>query len=633
MAPKVKNIFKSLAFFCSFSILLALAPPSITNMDVKAKIQELLKIHVIHHDLSVELVAKSLLRFVDELDPLKTYLLDSEIAPLIHLDELQSKKVQTEMKEGNYAHYKLIYNLMLTAIERRNELEKKLSCEPLAPEKASVEVSTFCKTEQELYERLSTIRKLQLHSAKLIEEKKPAQILKLHEKIRLGLEQDIAHQDELFRDRQLHAYILKAFASSLDAHTAYFTPVEANDFLIQVQQRLYGIGVLLKDDLDGLRITKIIDGGPAHKTKKLELEDKIIAVNDEPIIGLSIRDAVEKIRGPQGTNVFLTILRKDSKVQIEIYRDEIIFEENRFNSKLIEKEDGSILHFHLYSFYEDRNNSSEKDLLHALKEAEAKGPIKGVILDLRENTGGLMSQAVYVAGLFLQRGVVVSIKDAIQGVHHLRNLRHTPLFKGPLIVLIDRLSASSSEIVAQSLKEYGRALIVGDPESYGKGSYQVFSLDPNRPINQKGETKVTRGLYYTVSGKSPQKMGVSSDIIVKGPFGDSEIGEKFHPNALCPDEIAPNFIDSLTDLTPLLRFKVRRNAPQEQFNIDPLLIQALQKQSEARLKGNSRYNELQLQKEISSSTKELETLVFEETLNIIDDFAKHPASQPFISSK
>ena len=310
---------------------------------------------------------------------------------------------------------------------------------------------------------------------------------------------------------------MKATAESLDSHTNYFTPSEANQFMIQVQQRLFGIGAQLRDNLDGFSVMRILENSPASQSSKLKINDKIIAVNHEPIVGLDITEAVDLIRGEKGTPVVLTILRETcketrqiEKLDIELIRNEVVLEESRLETSLEPFGDGVIAHLRLFSFYQDPKSSSAGDIRKALENIKKDHKLAGVILDLRSNAGGLLPQAVAVTGLFINKGIVVSIKDNSGKLQHLREIEGKPVWDGPLTVLVNRASASAAEIVAQTLQDYGRAIIVGDDHTFGKGTFQTFTLDPinNPKVNPQGEYKVTRGRYYTVSGKSPQLVGV-----------------------------------------------------------------------------------------------------------------------------
>jgi carboxyl-terminal processing protease len=205
----------------------------------------------------------------------------------------------------------------------------------------------------------------------------------------------------------------------------------------------------------------------------------------------------------------------------------------------------------LYHFYENEaGDSSEKDIRNAIEQFRKQGELTGLILDLRENPGGFLSQAVKVAGLFISNGVVVISKYGKGEVHYLRSVSGRSFFNGPLVILTSKMSASAAEIVAQTLQDYGVALVVGDEHTFGKGSIQYQTVtDPRSDFF----FKVTVGRYYTVSGKSTQIDGVLADIVVPSSYAPYKIGERFLDYPLSPDHVSPAFVDPLTDLDAKVR--------------------------------------------------------------------------------
>ena len=293
---------------------------------------------------------------------------------------------------------------------------------------------------------------------------------------------------------------------------------------------------------------------------------------------MEITEAVELIRGEKGTPVQLTLLRSNGEeenkqmetVQIELTRNEIVLEETRLETSFEPYGDGMIAHIKLFSFYQDPKSSSASDIRKTIEQIKKDYKLKGVILDLRSNSGGLLTQAVSVTGLFINKGIVVSIKENTGKVQHLREVEGKPAWDGPLLVLVNRASASAAEIVAQTLQDYGRALVIGDESTFGKGSFQTFTLDPisNPKVNPQGEYKVTRGRYYTVSGKSPQLVGVQSDIVIPGLLSELDIGEKFAKYPLETDQIEPHFEDDLSDISPFHRVQL---GPMYKYNLQTQL--------------------------------------------------------------
>lgn len=556
-----------LLFLCSFFTLCDAKPPALTPRDTKSKIQEILRAHVSYQALDTQIIQRALSNYLEEVDPIKTYLLSTEIEPLQNPSPETLQNILQGIEKEDFSFFFLFHDAFLTTIERRALLEKEIAIAPMPIDVHASEFKslTWLDSTEALKERLLRIKALQMHTATKLSSEDQAKLEQKLDKRRKHREEELRGKNTEERKQIVLAYVLKSISSALDSQTAYFTPTEATQFMMQVQQKLYGIGAQLRDDLNGLSIIRLIDGGPAALSGKLRLSDKIIAVNQEPIIGLDISEAVEMIRGKQGTSVCLTILRtsegeKEDTFTIDIVRDEVVLKETRLETSSYPVGDGVIGIFHLFSFYDDRKNSSAQDLYQAIAEMKKNASLKGVILDLRNNAGGLLSQAVAVTGLFIDKGVVVSVKHNTGEIEHLRNLENHKAWNGPLLILTNRASASASEIVAQTLQEYGVALVTGDTETFGKGTFQTFTLESSHygRVNPKGEFKVTRGRYYTVSGKSPQLIGVKADIVIPGPLSALEIGEKYAKFPVSSDSIEPSFQDDFLDVSPINKLEITK---------------------------------------------------------------------------
>jgi carboxyl-terminal processing protease len=580
----------------------ATKPPLLTPQDAKNKVEEILKAHVSHQLLTPDIFKRALQNYIDELDPAKTYFLSTELEEWLNPSEAFLEQVADSYSQGTFAPFKEMHRVMVSAIERRGVLEEQVLLLPLNDkvQAADLKEMSWASSVDELKTRLHDIRSLQLKvSDKLDAEENRVQFLQKMQKKRLAKESDMIGSSPKEQEQIVLSFVLKAMSSALDSQTVYFTPLEANQFMIQVQQRLFGIGAQLRDDLDGFTVVKIVEGSPAARSNQVKMGDKIIAVDNEPVMGLDIIDAVALVRGPQGSQVDLTILRegKEEKLVVTLVRDEIVLQDSRFEVSYEPCGDGIIALLNLHSFYQDNNTSSADDLRGAIEKLKKEYSIKGVILDLRNNGGGLLPQAVAVSGLFLSKGVIVSIKDNTGQVQHLRNLEDRRVWDGPLIALTSRTSASAAEIVAQTLQDYGRAIVVGDAETFGKGTFQTFTLEASQfgNVNPKGEYKVTRGRYYTVSGRSPQLVGVKADIVVPGPFARLEVGEKFSKFPVETDQISAHFEDNLEDVPALHRAyfeKVYRSNKQSVLTVYQPYLDRLKRNSEERLSKNKYYQEL-----------------------------------------
>jgi carboxyl-terminal processing protease len=567
--------------------------PQLTPTEVRSKIEEILKVHVVHKKLTPELLRRTFHNFIDELDPMKCYFVGGELDPWLHPSEDLLHTALTRGSRGDYSDFYQIYDRFEQAVLRRNQLEQKILEQELPKDVHSDEFRdlSFAESETVLMKRLARVRALQLHIAERWDPEQTTQFLQHVQKRRGNREVELFQPEE--KSKHALSFILKAFTSALDAHTNYFTPSEANQFMIQVQQRLSGIGAQMRDTFDGLEVVRIVEGTPAAASK-LKLKDKIIAVDHEPVLGMEFIEAIDCIRGTKGSVVCLTVMRDQEQFDLELVRNDIVLEESRLETNVEPFADGVIAHLRLFTFYQDLDTSSAQDLARAIEQIKKEHKLYGVILDLRNNAGGLLPQAVSVAGLFMKRGIVVSIQENTGKVHHLREIEGNQVWDGTMLVLVNRASASASEIVAQSLQDYGRALVVGDHHTFGKGTFQTCTIDPinNLKINPQGEYKVTRGRYFTVSGKSPQLNGVFADLVIPGALSYLDIGEEFAKFPLDNEEIEPHYEDTLSDLPLRDRLELGtfyRYQLQAKLTTYTAFIEQLKKNSERRINNSKVY--------------------------------------------
>lgn len=596
--------------------------PELTPQNTKEKISEIMKSHATYKKPTPILIQRTLKNFIDELDPTKTYFIESDIHQWLEPSEELTNTILNEYNSGDFHTFEEIHSQIVKAIHRRRELEKQIDLSQLPRHVKAEEFKDmkWTTSDAELLNRLIRIKALQSETATKLNEETKERSLQRIAKRQAKYEEELLTTDPTQKQRLILSDILKGTSSALDAHTAYFTPDEASQFMINVQQRLFGIGAQLRDDLNGFTIIKVVEGGPAAESKELKVKDRIIAVNGEPVVGMDIVDAVDLIRGEENTPVTLTVIResgeapnkKEETLDITLKRAEVVLKESRYESSFVPFGDGVIGYIRLFSFYQDPDSSSTADLTEEINKIKATHNLKGLIFDLRYNSGGILSQAVSVTGLFITKGVVVSIKDETGHIQHLRDLDGQTVWDGPLIVLINRASASASEIVAQTLQDYGRALIIGDDHSFGKGSFQTFTLNTtgkNEVVNPQGEYKVTRGRYYTVSGKTPQLTGVFSDIVVPGALSQLDIGETFSKFPLDNDAIPASFDDELDDIPYLQRDRIKMLY---KFNLQPRLhlyddyLDRLKQNSELRLKSSKSYQNFlkELKKNTDSDVEE-----------------------------
>ena len=345
-----------------------------------------------------------------------------------------------------------------------------------------------------------------------------------------------------------------SFAAAIDPHTNYFGPVESENFNDDMNLSLEGIGAVLSQEDEYTVIVQIMPGSPAEKSKRLKPKDKIVAVKQEhgkfeDIIGWRLTEVVKKIKGKKGTKVVLEIERGEGAAaktfNVELTRDKIRLQDKEAKSKVYTSYDGrKIGVITISSFYTDLSLNVKREL----NKLESEN-VDGIIVDLRNNGGGLLPEAVYTTGLFIKDGPVVLVRDVNGNESAYDDTDASMLYKGPLVVLINRLSASSSEIMAAALQDYGRALIVGDT-SYGKGTVQQ-----SRPLTRLydligadlGSIHYTIAKFYRINGGSTQLKGVTPDIAMPTLIDVSEFGEKTEPNALNWDKITPSKYQKYSD--------------------------------------------------------------------------------------
>lgn len=348
---------------------------------------------------------------------------------------------------------------------------------------------------------------------------------------------------------------LCSFSEVYDPHTAYMPPTRAEDFNIEMNLTLCGIGATLQYEDGMAKIVKIIPGGPADRdTREIRLRDgdKIFGVGQgdgpvEDIVHLPLDKIVKRIRGDKGTKVVLHVISAadpsgaTTKV-VDLIRDDIKLEESAATGRVVRVEGRAFGYVRLPSFYGTMTKPYDPDFRSCTIDVMDivggfNDEVEGMILDLRGNGGGSLREAVTLAGSFIRQGPIVAVRES-RGVQPLVDTDPDILFKKPLVVMIDRTSASASEIVAAALQDYGRAVIVGDTKSHGKGSVQ--NITPLIASDESyGTLKITIAAFYRVNGRSTQLDGVDSDIVLPSIFEYMDIGEDKLPSALPATRIPP----------------------------------------------------------------------------------------------
>lgn len=625
------------AAFCFSSIVSAsVATQGVGYDKSKAKLlsyvlgQELQKNHFSHKPMDDALSAEAFSLYLKQIDGRKQFYLQKDIDELQHF----SSKLDDEMRQGQ-----ILFPLVAEELFRARVLTVKKFMDGFAAQEFDLNKKGFiesdnkklayCQTDAELHDRWQQTIQYQIVSQYLNRDainaaKKGIDAAK-EKKTPPKSEKDLlkeAKEKVLKSNRELLDRMMKRevkdqyeryfsiIARAFDPHTDFMPPTQKEDFDIHMRGSLEGIGAELQEEDGFIRVKRIIPGGAASRQKQLVAHDVILMVaqgEGDPvdITDMRINDAVRLIRGPKGTEVRLTVKNIDGQTTvIAIIRDVVQLEETFVKSALLGSGSEQYGYVRIPTFYRDFQGNGPgndgrnvtDDVKKSLVEIN-KTKTRGLIIDLRNNGGGALVDAVKIAGLFIKSGPIVQIKTSDNKAEVLYDYDAEVYYDGPIVVLINRFSASASEILAAALQDYHRALIVGSEHSFGKGTVQTllnmdnvlpllgFSMAQYKPL---GALKVTTQKFYRVTGESTQQKGVISDIALPDAFSASEIGERYEENSLPWDTIDP--------------------ASYEKWGSYPFNVNQLLTVSQGRVKSDKKF--IEIQKESEESKKRLEnTLV------------------------
>ncbi len=386
---------------------------------------------------------------------------------------------------------------------------------------------------------------------------------------------------------------MNSFTEQYDPHTSYYSPTDKEDFDISMSGQLEGIGAQLQDKKGYATIASLVVGGPAWKDGRLEVGDQIVKVaqgkNGEAvnIVGMLLDEAIRLIRGKKGTEVFLTVKKKDGSQQvINLVRDIIETDETFARSTIITDAKGDKYGMiYLPEFYTSMNGNEgrdpSEDILKEINELK-KENIKGLIFDVRNNGGGSLEEVIEIAGLFIKQGPIVQVKrsDGMMKIHEDKD--PSIAYDGPLVVMVNELSASASEILAAAMQDYGRAVIIGSPQTFGKGTVQtIFPVDQQNRSEDLGALKLTIQKFYRVNGGSTQLRGVNSDVSMVDQYTYSEINEGSRKEALPWDQIGALNIEkwmpaiNLQDIIAKSKARLAKNANLKLIDESARLIKSM----------------------------------------------------------
>ena len=565
---------KIIIFFITISFALAswkLINPTFDNSNKDKLLIEIIKYvlekyHYNSIEINDEFSEKMFDAYIELLDSQKKYFLSSDIREF----KKYKLKLDNQLIDYDLSFFNLSYDRLMQRISEVEEFyptlldipfdfSKKeainLDFENISFPKNNIERKDrwrkqFKYTALEIYDLKISDQKSNLKKNNDFESKTDEEIIQ--ESIEL-VEKNIINLFDLMGDLQRKDWFstyLNSFVIQLDPHTYYFKPEDKERFDMTISGKFNGIGARLSKEEGGIKIVDIILGGPLWRDKKIEIGDEIIKVgekNNKPVdvIGMRLEDAIKLIKGPKDSEVRLTIRKSiDGEIRvIPVIRDEIKLEETYAKSTLIKKNNKNYGLISLPKFYVDfdnyKNRNCASDVKKEIIKLKEQG-IEGLILDLRNNGGGSLQTVIDMTGLFIKEGPVVQVKSFGDRKQVVYDKDPSIFWDGPLVVLVNQMSASASEILAAALQDYDRAVIVGSSQSFGKGTVQNV-IDLNRFLSNSqfdlGALKITTDIFYRINGESVQVDGVKSDITVPNRLSFIPIGENDEKNPLQWDQI------------------------------------------------------------------------------------------------
>jgi carboxyl-terminal processing protease len=526
--------------------------------------------HYVEKDLDDDFSTKAFDTYIDMIDPYKRYFYNSDINKFKEYEYL----IDDQFKNSDLTFFNLTHETLLKRIKESKEIYTELFSSPFNYEVDEVLIvssdESFVSTRQELKDRWrKTFKYYTLNNLNdLLTENDSVKSLVINninfnvvikeyeEKSRNSSLEFCNEIYQYYSDRSRQEWFsdyVNAIVYQFDPHTFYFNADEKEDFDVDMSGNYAGIGARLQQKMDKISVVELISGGPAWRQNKLEVGDILLKVRQEDeensvsIVGMRIKDAVKLIKGPIESSVILTIKKVDGQiVDLKIPRDIVQMEETYAKSSIVERLDSKYGLINLPKFYFDFDDYSERNAASDIKKEiirlKEEG-IEGLILDLRNNGGGGLKPAVDMAGLFIEEGPIVQVQSFEKKKQILKDRDRSIVWDGPLVILVNELSASSSEILAAAMQDYKRAIIIGSKQTYGKGTVQNV-LDLNRMIRSNtngdmGAFKFTIQKYYRINGGSVQLEGVKSDIVIPNRYSYIDFGEKEQDNPLEWDEITP----------------------------------------------------------------------------------------------
>jgi len=559
--------------FAFLILLIAVASCSFTNKSFETDDKDKLLLDLITYvlerghyepkDIDDDFSVSVFEDFIDMMDPTKRYFLEED------LQEFEQYKFQLDdqIRNTEITFFNLVYDRLMVRMEDAREIYKEVLETPFdfsKQEYIDVDYANkgYARDRDELKDRWRKQLKYQAigtydSKLSLSEEEGESPMsaedaeVAARENTQSTLDEYFAYIDDLERKDWFVQY-LNTIVDEFDPHTYYFPPEDKERFDMSMSGRFEGIGARLQKQPEGAKIVDIISGGPVWRDQRLEVGDEILKVGqagEQPvdIVGMRLDDAIKLIKGPKGTTVDLTVRKVDGTVEVvSLTRDVVELEESFAKSSVIIKDEEKFGLIHLPKFYVDFTDYNKRNAatdiakeIERLKEED----VQGLVLDLRDNGGGSLKTVVDIAGLFIEDGPIVQVQSSGRDKEIYEDKDERIQWDGPLVILVNELSASASEILAAAMQDYRRAVVIGSEQTFGKGTVQnLIPLDNIVRSNEYGDLgaiKLTTQKFYRINGGSTQLEGVKSDVVVPDRYSYIDLGEKDQSNPLQWDKISP----------------------------------------------------------------------------------------------
>jgi carboxyl-terminal processing protease len=494
----------------------------LTAQQVRELVPQILKLHLLRPELDAEHMRRLMKKFLEQLDPSRTAYIQSEVEARTKLSDAELLGLATDIRQGKLDFFVTWAKQFKEEILARDngfvadlpKIKEQITgkIEKAEWEREKARADNFPETQENRHRRLVLWmnQKYQLFRDYLTDE----------EAFQFA-QQDLKRSRDKWTkfnpELETPTLVMKSLMLALDPHSEYMDAEDVAEFDTAMAREFSGVGLQIRGCPLGAQVEKVIDGGPAAHSKQFDAHDQIIQVDDTPVAGMELSEIVKRMKGPRGTEVKLVLKKAkptaDGKpLIVPLKRDTIDLTELKVTSKKFDTPAGAVGQIYVANFYPGVSG----DVAERVRQLSKDAPLAGLILDLRGNGGGLLEEAVKMAGLFVTSGPVVAARDFLGRKEWLYDRDDGQIYTGPVIILVNQFTASAAEIVSGALRDYGRGIIFGSSQTHGKGSVQRV-IDLAQLVHMPGRIKITFQQYFLAGGESVQNKGVEPEIIVPGP--------------------------------------------------------------------------------------------------------------------